>query len=171
MRLALGRAIARIWRGHLTTLPENLQAMKLRINGAELQVDDRHARTPLPWVLRDVLGMQGTKFGCGVGYCAACTVLLDGRTRNRARPRLSAPSVSRSSRSREFQGQWWTQSATRGIAATSSSAATVSLARRWLPCRYWSQTRHRMQRRIAMWMTPGTAGNASVLCMAYNSRP
>src|SRR6266566_3131747 len=52
--------------------------MKLTINGADVEVDDRHARTPLLWVLRDVLGMHGTKFGCGVGYCAACTVLLDG---------------------------------------------------------------------------------------------
>src|SRR2546421_10519401 len=53
--------------------------MKLTIDGAEVEVDDRHARTPLLWVLRDVLGMHGTKFGCGVGYCAACTVLLDGK--------------------------------------------------------------------------------------------
>jgi len=52
--------------------------MKLTVNDADVEVDDRHARTPLLWVLRDVLGMHGTKFGCGVGYCAACTVLLDG---------------------------------------------------------------------------------------------
>src|SRR5437660_1848719 len=52
--------------------------MNLTINGSAVQVDDRHAKTPLLWVLRDVLGMHGTKFGCGVGYCAACTVLLDG---------------------------------------------------------------------------------------------
>jgi len=49
-------------------------AMKLTINGSAVQVEDRHAKTPLLWVLRDVLGMHGTKFGCGVGYCAACTV-------------------------------------------------------------------------------------------------
>jgi isoquinoline 1-oxidoreductase subunit beta len=42
--------------------------MKLTINGADVEVADRHAKTPLLWVLRDVLGMHGTKFGCGVGY-------------------------------------------------------------------------------------------------------
>src|SRR6202049_3278212 len=53
--------------------------MHLTINGADVEVDDRHAKTPLLWVLRDVVGTRGTKFGCGVGYCAACTVLLDGK--------------------------------------------------------------------------------------------
>jgi isoquinoline 1-oxidoreductase beta subunit len=53
--------------------------MRLSVNGADVEVDDRHAKTPLLWVLRDVLGMYGTKFGCGAGFCAACTVLIEGR--------------------------------------------------------------------------------------------
>src|SRR5579864_8193300 len=53
--------------------------MKLTVNSADVEVDDRHAKTPLLWVLRDVLAMHGTKFGCGAGFCAACTVLVDGK--------------------------------------------------------------------------------------------
>jgi isoquinoline 1-oxidoreductase beta subunit len=53
--------------------------VRLNVNGADVEVDDRFAASPLLWVLRDVLGLRGTKYGCGIGYCAACTVLIDGR--------------------------------------------------------------------------------------------
>src|SRR5579883_867455 len=49
----------------------------LKINGANHQADV-DPDTPLLWVLRDVLGMTGTKFGCGMALCGACTVHLDG---------------------------------------------------------------------------------------------
>jgi isoquinoline 1-oxidoreductase alpha subunit len=50
---------------------------KLRINGTKYDVE-AEGDTPLLWVLRDLLGLTGTKFGCGVGQCGACTVHLAG---------------------------------------------------------------------------------------------
>src|SRR5476649_3099475 len=50
----------------------------LKING-EQKTFDAADDTPLLWVLRDVLGMTGTKFGCGIAQCGACTVHLDGK--------------------------------------------------------------------------------------------
>jgi isoquinoline 1-oxidoreductase alpha subunit len=52
-------------------------AFKIKINGADRSVDV-DGDTPLLWVLRDVLGMTGTKFGCGMALCGACTVHIDG---------------------------------------------------------------------------------------------
>ena len=52
-------------------------AITLTVNG-EVHALDVEPGTPLLWVLRDTLGLTGTKFGCGIAACGACTVLLNG---------------------------------------------------------------------------------------------
>ena len=52
-------------------------ATRLEINGRTVQVEAA-PDTPLLWVLRDEAGLTGSKYGCGVGQCGACTVLADG---------------------------------------------------------------------------------------------
>jgi isoquinoline 1-oxidoreductase subunit alpha len=53
-------------------------AFSIKVNGAQHSVDV-DADTPLLWVLRDNLGLTGTKFGCGIAQCGACTVFLNGK--------------------------------------------------------------------------------------------
>jgi isoquinoline 1-oxidoreductase subunit alpha len=70
------------WQLLRTLLPfqpaqEVILAFQLTINGDRHSVDV-DGDTPLLWVLRDVLGMTGTKFGCGMALCGACTVHIDG---------------------------------------------------------------------------------------------
>jgi isoquinoline 1-oxidoreductase alpha subunit len=52
--------------------------MQITVNGHPAEIPDERAGDPLLWVLRETLGLTGTKFGCGQGLCGACTVLLDG---------------------------------------------------------------------------------------------
>ncbi len=52
--------------------------MRLTVNGSLIEID-AEAEMPLLWALRDLAGIKGPKFGCGIAACGACTVLLDGR--------------------------------------------------------------------------------------------
>jgi isoquinoline 1-oxidoreductase alpha subunit len=64
-------------------------AYSLTVNGKTHTVD-LPAQMPLLWVLRDTLKMKGTKFGCGIGQCGACTVQLDGAPVRACQTPLSA---------------------------------------------------------------------------------
>jgi isoquinoline 1-oxidoreductase alpha subunit len=52
--------------------------MQLKVNGRSHDLGDIDPTTPLLWVLRDTLGLVGTKYGCGIGQCSACTVHVNG---------------------------------------------------------------------------------------------
>ena len=54
------------------------RAMKLQVNDQVFEVNS-DPETPLLWVIRDELGMTGTKYGCGLAQCGACSVLVDGQ--------------------------------------------------------------------------------------------
>jgi aerobic-type carbon monoxide dehydrogenase small subunit (CoxS/CutS family) len=54
-----------------------MAVFNLKVNGVDHMVD-AEPEMPLLWVLRDLLNLTGTKFGCGIGMCAACTILMDG---------------------------------------------------------------------------------------------
>lgn len=67
-----------LWRLLTSGFTKGIARMaKLKINGelVDIEVDDT---TPLLWVLREQLGLTGTKYSCGIGLCGSCTVLVDG---------------------------------------------------------------------------------------------
>ena len=65
-----------------------MASIVLRVNGQDRQLPD-NANATLQFALRDDLGLTGTKFGCGVGQCGCCTVLIDGKPTRSCRTQVS----------------------------------------------------------------------------------
>jgi len=68
--------------------------VNLTVNGKSYLVDVA-PDTPLLWVLRDTLGLTGTKYGCGMGLCGACTVHIDGEARRSCQTPISSVGVKK----------------------------------------------------------------------------
>jgi isoquinoline 1-oxidoreductase subunit alpha len=56
-----------------------VSTLTLNVNGTNYQVSINNPDMPLLWVLRDLIGLTGTKYGCGIEVCGACTVLINGQ--------------------------------------------------------------------------------------------
>jgi isoquinoline 1-oxidoreductase alpha subunit len=70
--------------------------LQLQVNGQMRQVEaEVDPKTPLLWVLRDHLGLDGPKYGCGIGACGACTVHLDGKAVRACQIPLAAAAASK----------------------------------------------------------------------------
>jgi isoquinoline 1-oxidoreductase alpha subunit len=98
-------------------------ATQLKINGKTVSVK-AEPDTPLLWVVRDEVGLTGTKFGCGAGLCGACTVHLDGVPIRSCQTPLSAAA----GKSRACRSTTRIRCRRRGSRTTCRSAGTASRA-------------------------------------------
>ena len=100
-------------------------AISFKVNGKS-QTVDVPADMPLLWVLRDVLDLKGTKFGCGIAQCGACTVHLNGTaTRSCTRPRVDGRWRRGHDRSKDCRPTERIRCSARGRSSTCRSAATA----------------------------------------------
>jgi isoquinoline 1-oxidoreductase alpha subunit len=102
--------------------------LSLMVNGRPIQVD-ADPDTPLLWVLRDHVGLTGTKFGCGRALCGACTVHVDGQPVRSCVTPVEAVANAQVTTIEGLSDRVAKPSRPPGRRSTSSSAATASPAR------------------------------------------
>ena len=102
-----------------------MAAINFTVNGQRQSVDVP-PQMPLLWVLRDTLGLTGTKFGCGMGLCGACTVHIDGQALRSCSTQISASQERRSPPSKDCRPTERTPCSRHGLKWTSRSADTAS---------------------------------------------
>ena len=101
---------------------------RFTVNGRAFDVKSE-ADTPLLWVIRDEIGLTGTKFGCGMALCGACTVHLDGQpVRSCQTPRLGRRGPEGHAPSKACRATTRTRCRRPGSRTTCRSAATASRA-------------------------------------------
>ena len=103
-------------------------AITMTVNGVKQPVEVTPG-TPLLWVLRDHLGLTGTKFGCGVAQCGACTVHVNGLPRRACVTPIEAVANGEVTTIEGFPAQKPTPSAPPGKRSTCRSAAIVNRVR------------------------------------------
>ena len=103
-------------------------AFQLKVNGQARDVD-ADGDTPLLWVLRDNLGLTGTKFGCGIAQCGACTVFLDGKPLRSCSLPVSAVGTAEITTIEGIPGVRARRCSGRGSRAMFRSAGTVNQGR------------------------------------------
>src|SRR5260221_2518097 len=103
--------------------------MKLTVNGQERVLEVVDPDMPLLWAIRDLLGLKGTKFGCGQALCGACTVHLDGSQSARAKHLFQMSGTARSRRSKQSPGALRKPSSRLGSRTMCPNAATASRGR------------------------------------------
>jgi hypothetical protein len=137
-------------------------AFIIKVNGNAYNVDV-DGDTPLLWVLRDMLGMTGTKFGCGMALCGACTVHIDGVAARSCITSIDSvgdsaittiEAIGATAVGAKIQKAWLT--------ATYRNAATASRARSCRPRRCWRATRIQPTPTLTM-RCPATSAAAGLM--------
>src|SRR5208337_1346075 len=119
---------------------EGLMAVTFTLNGKATTVNV-DPQMPLLWVLRDTLNMTGTKFGCGVALCGACTVHIDGEPARSCITAISSVQERRSPRSKVSPPTAPTLFRKRGLKKMCRNAATANRGRSCLPWHCWPKNR------------------------------
>jgi len=139
----------------------------IRINGTTRDVD-ADPQIPLLWAIRDILGLTGTKFGCGIGACGACTVHMDGQAVRSCITPLSATNGHEIITIEGLSPDGNHRSSAPGVPTTSRNAAIANPARSCRPRHCFGKPRSRPASKSSM---PCRATSAGAEPMRASARP
>ena len=144
-----------------------MAAIEFTLNG-QAQTVDAVPEMPLLWVLRDTLGMTGTKFGCGMALCGACTVHLNGEAIRSCVTPVSSVAGKKVTTIEGLSPDGTIRCSARGSTAMCRSAAIASPGRSWPPRPCW---RRQTSRPMPISMTPCAATSAAAALTRTSALP